>query len=340
MANFTPEMARAELARRRGLKSKSEPHESNAFGAFGRGIAKGVGAVPDLLALPANIALGLQGKEPLSPKDIGLNAPSFSELAGQGYDALIGNGQKPQNLGERAAESAGEFISGGGLLGKAGKAGGAIKNFLATKGVKGYTALGTAGVGSELAREAAPESPVAPLLGALAGGAAPSLGSKLAKSVSNTTGKAKESLLPAKKVKRESGQLNKILEEVSPGYEGEVNADIRTASKEAIGKEKKALQEKAKPYYEKAAPKRVEREKLKEIFHNNPVVDKAFKEVLKEDAFQADIRKYGVNSIHTLDLVKRISILRLQISEVSLMLRKTFIKLQRLEKPEINLSKN
>ncbi len=114
------------------------------------------------MATPANIALRLQGKEPLSPKDIGINANSFSDAAGQGFDYLTGNQFIPQTLGEKALGTGAEFLGGGAQLAKAGatKLSPIAMKYLAPQGAAQYASLGAAGAGLEAGKEMFPDSAV------------------------------------------------------------------------------------------------------------------------------------------------------------------------------------
>lgn len=151
------------------------------LGIAGRGVAKGVGTIPDLLALPYNVGQIATGGEPLD---------SFSEMAGQGYDYISNNKFQPQTLGERALETGAEFISGGGGIAKAGATAGSkfAQKFLAPKGVAQYTALGTAGTGLEVGKEIAPDSPLTQMGTAIAGGVLPGVGYKAATKLASPSG--------------------------------------------------------------------------------------------------------------------------------------------------------
>lgn len=122
-----------------------------------RGAVKGLGALPDLAALPYNLYQAYQGKEGL---------PSISEKLGELYDIPTFGRHKPTSFAGKAAETAAEFITGGAGIGKAAR-------FLAPKTGKDLAALAGAGIGTEAGREVSPDNALLPLLGGLAGGIAP-----------------------------------------------------------------------------------------------------------------------------------------------------------------------
>lgn len=151
------------------MKQK-ETSKNTTAQKVGRGIAKGLGAVPDFLALPVTLASG----ESLSLRDLGvpLQSSTFSDNAAEIYDALFRT-SAPETLGDRSIETIAEFLTGGGFFNAAGKAGGKAAQFLRTQGPIGYAGLGAAGLGTELAREALPDSSIAPVIGGLAAGVIP-----------------------------------------------------------------------------------------------------------------------------------------------------------------------
>jgi len=159
---FTKEEIIAELKKRNRPVGESL---GRPVDVLTRGAIKGLGAIPDIAALPYNLVQAIRGKEGL---------PSVSEKLGQGYDVLTGGRHQPQNLTERTLGSVAEFLTGGAGVGKAA---GAISQkagqFLAPKTGLDLASLAGAGVGTELGRELTPESGVGPLLGGLAGGAVP-----------------------------------------------------------------------------------------------------------------------------------------------------------------------
>jgi hypothetical protein len=84
-----------------------------------------------------------------------------SDVIKQGFDKL---GTAPRNDLEKIVDSAGEFASGGALL---------KGTNLATNTVKGLADLALSGAGSEIARQSFPDSPLAPLIGAVVTPSAP-----------------------------------------------------------------------------------------------------------------------------------------------------------------------
>jgi hypothetical protein len=143
------------------------------IGIGARGLVKSIGAIPDLLATPANIALAAQGKEPL------LN---LSEDIGKGFDYLTNNQFVPQTLGEKIIGTGAEFAGGGANIAKAGatKASQFAQKFLAPQSIRDYAALTSAGGGMEFGKELDPNSAVAPIVGSLAGAFAPGAALKTA----------------------------------------------------------------------------------------------------------------------------------------------------------------
>lgn len=157
---------------------KSSRGFSDYLGIGTRGALQGIGTIPDLLALPSNIALTVGGKEPL---------PSVSQALGKGFDYLTDNQFTPETLGEKALGTAAEFISGGGGIAKAGatRASQFAKKYLAPQTAKEYQALAGAGAGLEVGKELAPDSALSPFLASIAGGLAPGIAKGTAKSLVN-----------------------------------------------------------------------------------------------------------------------------------------------------------
>jgi hypothetical protein len=141
------------------------------IGNLGRGAAKGIGAVPDIAALPYNIIQSYRGKEGI---------PSASEKLGDLYDLVTQGKYQPTNLPGRIAQGGGEFLTGG--LG-IGKAAGAISKkaakYLEPKTDLDVASLISAGGGSELGRELSNESPYGALAGGLLGGVVPGVATSL-----------------------------------------------------------------------------------------------------------------------------------------------------------------
>ncbi len=136
------------------------------LGIGARGLVKSVGAIPDLLATPANIALGLQGKAPLL---------TASEDLGKAFDYVTGNRFQPQGFGENALGTAAEFVGGGAGIAKAGatKASEFATKYLAPQTAGQYASLGAAGAGLEAGKQLDPGGVVAPIAGSLLGAFAP-----------------------------------------------------------------------------------------------------------------------------------------------------------------------
>lgn len=135
----------------------------------GRTTAKGLASLGDLANLPVNAALGFAGMQPLQ---------SPSELVGQAIDSATNNYAAPQNDYEQVFDTAGEFLTGMlPFMGAAKVANGisqaALSGLSPKTGVDLLSAAG-AGAGMEAFNQAFPENPVAPLVGSLAGGFAPS----------------------------------------------------------------------------------------------------------------------------------------------------------------------
>lgn len=135
-------------------------------GIAARGGLKGIGAIPDLLALPSNLGLAYSGKEPL---------PSVSENIGNAFDYITNNQYVPETYGEKLFSTVPEFLSGGANIAKAGatKASKFAQNYLAPQGAKQYASLAGAGAGLETGREIAPDSLAAQIGGSLLGSFAP-----------------------------------------------------------------------------------------------------------------------------------------------------------------------
>lgn len=356
-----------EALKRRGVynppppQKTKEPSFSRYLGIGARGVAQGIGAIPDLLALPSNIALTAQGADPL---------PSFSENIGKGFDYLTDNQYKPESVGEKALGTSSEFISGGGGIAKAGATIGSkfAKKFLAPEKARDYLALGAAGAGLEGGRELAPEStliPIATSLGAsilpggaheafkglqktynLSSGLTPKgnalkqlqsinpnealmakeagerLGVQLRPSEASgnpfvaakegglgktASGAEKMHRFGEKRVSQEVSSINSLYDDIDNSGSLQKSPDqrIRDAAKAVIKNEKKVLQEKAAPFYEGAYKKKLGTKELKNILSEEPIIQTALKDVLKKDTYKSEVKKYGKNSVHTLDLVKK-----------------------------------
>lgn len=162
--------SREDLIRElKSIRSEQEPESPNLLGSVGRGLIKAPGSIVDIGLLPYNIYAGFNDLEPFS----------VAEKSAELYDKATGNKYKPNNLGQKATETASEFIGGGfglaKLVGKSGtKAGKAAAKYLAPKTAQDYAALGTAGIGSAIGQEALPNNPIAGSIGGgLAGGLIP-----------------------------------------------------------------------------------------------------------------------------------------------------------------------
>ena len=108
---------------------------------------------------------------------MGVNTPYVPPSQGVKniFDAATGGIAQPRSDLERIGDVAGEVMAGGGAMKGAqtlAKGGGALLSKLAPQSAAELSSLGGAGAGMEIGRQIDPESPIAPLIGAVIGGAA------------------------------------------------------------------------------------------------------------------------------------------------------------------------
>lgn len=111
--NITPEMARAELERRKSLRTSEEPQEEGFVDYAKRGLARGtrnaaVGALDtlDFLATPIRGALNLGAKALGSDYEF----KPIGEEAAKSIDTLTGGYTQPQNASEKTSEAIGRAL--------------------------------------------------------------------------------------------------------------------------------------------------------------------------------------------------------------------------------------
>lgn len=80
--------------------------------------------------------------------------------------------------------------------------------------------------------------------------------------------------------------------------------EIRNSAKKIIKDREKALQAKAKPFYDAANPIEIESSKLKELT-NNGIIEKELKAVIEEPKYRKQVEGKNVNSIEVLNIVKK-----------------------------------
>lgn len=180
----------------------AEDEGNNAFQSAGSiarsAIAGGLGAIPDTLSL---LVHGLNyGTNKLSGHafdneqlknttfaDVLDNSslPNFTNTIKQGIDYATNDYFTPKSTGERAINNAVEFIAGGAGIGKAAATGASkiASKYFAPQTARDYAALGSAGIGSSLASEAAPDNPWASVLGGVAGSFVPGAASSITRTV-------------------------------------------------------------------------------------------------------------------------------------------------------------
>jgi hypothetical protein len=102
----------------------------------------------------------------------------------------------------------------------------------------------------------------------------------------------------------QQGKITSFLDKISPQRQN-VDADLRQVANSHIDAETKALQAKAKPYYDIAMPKKIAPNKLKNLVNSDPNIGNAVEAVLNNSIYAHDLQGYAPNSIKVLDLAKR-----------------------------------
>lgn len=161
-----------------------------ALARTGRDIVGGLGDIADTgYAAVAPIYQGLRalagqtdlGSYMEAPQNTQQYAPSTALKAL--YDSATNNTGVPQNNSQAITDKASEMLASGGLAGLISKApqvasaGQNMLGMMAPQNLSQGLSFAGAGGGSEVARQQYPDSSVAPIVGALAGGAAPAAGS-------------------------------------------------------------------------------------------------------------------------------------------------------------------
>lgn len=101
----------------------------------------------------------------------------------------------------------------------------------------------------------------------------------------------------------EKNAINTLLNDISPDG-SPAGEEVRKAAQQYISKREQALIEKAKPMYEKAFEGQVSRNQLNQLT-KDPVINDALIKVDKDPVWQRELQGYPLNSVKTLDLVKR-----------------------------------
>jgi len=153
-----------EQKRKRQVKLQEEARTLGIMGKYG--VTGALGGVPDLLGFVSNtptyLANFLGGDyqapyEYITPKIV------------QGIDSLTDGALVPQNFTQKALGTGAEFI-GSGAASAVPKAASRLTQFIAPKNAGDYAGLLGAGIGTEAAREIAPDSILTQILGGFAGG--------------------------------------------------------------------------------------------------------------------------------------------------------------------------
>jgi len=154
---------------------RKRPNEARTIPLLAQSLAAGaIGGIPDLLGLFVN--LPAQGLSYLGTGEFGEPPYPYGFVTRnvqKGLESLTG--YKAETPYERAITSAGEVLGGGIGAGSA-KAGGTIQRFLSPQTVAEAAQFAGAGAGSQIGAEQYPESMLAPLIGGVVGGAAPTVG--------------------------------------------------------------------------------------------------------------------------------------------------------------------
>lgn len=119
------------------------------------------------------------------------------------------------------------------------------------------------------------------------------------------TDEGQRNLLEYDKLKKKLDEesIKKLLKGINPKSEN-ANEEIRNSAKKIIKDREKALQSKAKPYYEASKLQEIEPSKLKELT-NNGIIEKELKAVITDPMYRTEVEGVNVNSIKVLDEVKK-----------------------------------
>lgn len=131
----------------------------------------------------------------------------------------------------------------------------------------------------------------------------PILAARQGKIGASEGGLEKLSQIGAKRQVQEGAIINKFLGDLSPDGSS-ASIAIRNNAKRIIKDEEFALAEAARPFYTKANQDILPDEQLKFLMED-PVIAKAYKAVLRTPEFQKDLGDAPLESIKTLDLVKK-----------------------------------
>ena len=117
---------------------------------------------------------------------------------------------------------------------------------------------------------------------------------------------AKKALFEAKEGQKQAQQklIDKLLRDISPDYVGSPARDVREAAEGSIAAKEKALQKKAKPFYEKAEKAEISRNRLNSLLRDRNIHD-AFWDVSESSVYANKLKNVPLTSLKRLDQVKK-----------------------------------
>jgi hypothetical protein len=120
-----------------------------------------------------------------------------------------------------------------------------------------------------------------------------------------TSEEGERSLYEFKKSQKdlEDEAIQKMIASINPNPENAYE-QIRNSAKKIITKKEKALQNRARPHYEAAENMEISPNKLNSLTKDGNI-NKYYKEVLNDEAYQSEIEGFAPNSIKVLDEVKK-----------------------------------
>ncbi len=106
------------------------------------------------------------------------------------------------------------------------------------------------------------------------------------------------------RMKQENNAINGLLSDVNV-KDQIVSSEVRNVANDIIGKYEQELIQKAKPYYDKSAPKTIPQKAFSRLFSEDPTIGNAVESVLSDSKYAVEIKGYAPNSIKILDLAKK-----------------------------------
>jgi hypothetical protein len=121
-----------------------------------------------------------------------------------------------------------------------------------------------------------------------------------------TTLPGTKALYEAKEQQKEAQQklIDKLLGTIAPASGGSAAKNVREAAAQAIKTKEKALQEKARPFYEKAESQTISTNKLNSLLRDENIGD-AYQHVYESSVYADSLKDFPLTSVKRLDLVKK-----------------------------------